>query len=378
MRRSNQQCRALPRHGESRATLPLPIREACSRGALTLVELLIVIAIIALLLQLMLPAVQASRERARKTQCQNHVKQLAIAAQVHLNAHGFYPTGGWSDAFVADPRRGYGREQPGGWLFSLLEYIEEGPLRSASGERLEDFPLGPGLTALYTSAPTVFYCPSRRAARPYPFKRAGNGHWSLHIGQSVLLLSAVTKSDYAISSGDSIYSAAEQFSDEPQMWVPKDYATLKTSPPAWTNTSTPGSTYYQNGISHYRSEVRSGQVLDGMSKTYLCGEKFLSPEYYDDVNGTDSPGMMGDNQSAWAGFEWDNHRVAWNPQARWPMETYQPQQDGPGKVFENCFAFGSAHPGSFNAAFCDGSVREIAYDIDMQVHRQQANRLDGN
>ena len=63
---------------------------------------------------------------------------------------------------------------------------------------------------------------------------------------------------------------------------------------------------------------------------------------------------------------------------RWPVETYQPLQDSPAKVFQNCFAFGSPHPGSFNMAFCDGSVHEIAYDIDMQVHRNQANRLDGD
>lgn len=88
--------------------------------------------------------------------------------------------------------------------------------------------------------------------------------------------------------------------------------------------------------------------------------------------------MMGDNQSAWAGFEWDNHRVAWNPKARWPIETYQPQQDSMNGTFTGCFAFGSAHPGSLNMAFCDGSVQAINYDIDMQVHRQQANRLDGN
>ncbi|MFO0790556.1 MAG: H-X9-DG-CTERM domain-containing protein [Pirellulales bacterium] len=60
------------------------------------------------------------------------------------------------------------------------------------------------------------------------------------------------------------------------------------------------------------------------------------------------------------------------------METYQPLQDSPAKVFQNCFAFGNPHPRSFNMAFCDGSVHEIAYDIDMQVHRNQANRLDGD
>ena len=351
---------------------------ANSARGFTLVELLVVIAIIGILLYLMLPAIQAARERARKTQCQNHLKQLSVAAQVHVNSRNYFPSGGWSGNFIADPKRGYGREQPGGWLFSLLEYIEETSMRTAGGERIEDNPMGPGLAALYQSAPTIFYCPSRRAARAYPFKRTGNGPWSVRVGVGILQLPGVTKSDYAINSGDSVYSAAEQFSDEPQMWVPISYEALKTQPVLWTDTSNPQSSYYQNGISHYRSEVRPGQILDGMSKTYLCGEKLLSPEFYDDVNGSESPAMMGDNQSAWAGFEWDNHRVAWNPKARWPVETYQPQQDTMNGTFAGCFAFGSAHPGSLNMAFCDGSVQAINYEIDMQVHRQQANRLDGN
>jgi prepilin-type N-terminal cleavage/methylation domain-containing protein/prepilin-type processing-associated H-X9-DG protein len=350
----------------------------CRRG-FTLVELLVVIAIIGVLIALLLPAVQASRERARKTQCQNQLKQLGLAAHMHTDTHGFLPSGGWSGAFVADPQRGYGRGQPGGWLFSLLEYLEESSLRSnAANHKLEDFPLGAGLESLFQSAPEVFYCPSRRKAQAYPFKSSGNGPWSLSVGQGVLLLSGVTKSDYAINSGDSIYSAAEQFSDEPQMWVPKNYEALKAEPELWTSTTDPATSYYQNGVSYYRSEVRPAQVTDGLSKTYLCGEKFLAPEFYEDVNRSDSPAMMGDNQSAWAGFEWDNHRVAWNPNSRWPMETYQPQQDADAAGFSGCFAFGSAHAGSLNMAYCDGSVRTLDYDVDMEVHRRQANRLDGN
>jgi prepilin-type processing-associated H-X9-DG protein len=194
----------------------------------------------------------------------------------------------------------------------------------------------------------------------------------------VLLLPGVTKSDYAANSGDSLYSAAEQFSDEPQMWVPADYDALKQDTPQWTDTSDPTSPFFQNGVSYYRSDVRPAQVVDGLSKTYLCGEKFLSPEFYEDVNQSDSPAMMGDNQSAWVGYEWDNHRVAWNPQSRWRQEDYQPQQDAPAAGLAGCFAFGSPHPGSLNMAFCDGSVRAVEYDIDAEVHRQQAKRLDGS
>jgi prepilin-type processing-associated H-X9-DG protein len=87
--------------------------------------------------------------------------------------------------------------------------------------------------------------------------------------------------------------------------------------------------------------------------------------------------MMGDNQSAWAGYEWDNHRVAWNPASSWPKEAYQPRQDAPFSGMAGIYAFGSAHPGALNMAYCDGSVRPVSYDVDEKVHRRAANRLDG-
>jgi hypothetical protein len=76
--------------------------------------------------------------------------------------------------------------------------MEESTLYTAGGERLEDFPMGKGLQSFYQSAPPMFYCPSRRGARAYPFKQSGNGHWSLSVAQGVLLLpvrhrSAVSK-----------------------------------------------------------------------------------------------------------------------------------------------------------------------------------------
>src|SRR3954469_8325737 len=95
------------------------------RRGFTLVELLVVIAIIGILVALLLPAVQAAREAARRTQCQNHLKQMATGMMLHEAANKFLPVGGWCAVRSGDPDLGYGRAQPGGWPYNILSYIEE-------------------------------------------------------------------------------------------------------------------------------------------------------------------------------------------------------------------------------------------------------------
>jgi prepilin-type processing-associated H-X9-DG protein len=85
----------------------------------------------------------------------------------------------------------------------------------------------------------------------------------------------------------------------------------------------------------------------------------------------------GDNQGAYVGYEWDNHRRAWNPAGTVQQETFQPRQDIAGTDDPNIYAFGSAHAGAMNMSMCDGSVHALSYDIDRDVHRYLANRLDG-
>ena len=342
----------------------------------TLVELLTVIAIIGLLLQLLLPAVQTSRESARRTVCVNNIRQLAVGTHTYVSTHRAIPSGGWAGEYMADPLRGYGPEQPGSWAFSLLEYIEEGALRDNAYD-INAFPDNVGLARLCLSSPTIFYCPSRRHAAPYPFKRTGQGRWRLTTGRAALLLQGVTKLDYAANSGDAVVSAATSFDFEQPMWIPDDYEELHRGVIKWTATNNPASRFYQTGVSYYRSAVRPAQIVDGLAKTYLYGEKYVEPSMYEDIEEAEGVSAMGDNQSAWCGYEWDNHRVAWNPQSPFPNRG-QPARDGTGELTSSIASFGSAHAISFNMAYCDGSVRSVAYDIGREVHRASASRLDGD
>ena len=128
-------------------------------GGFTLVELLVVITIIGILIALLLPAVQAAREAARRMQCSNNLKQIGLGCINHENAQGFFPSAGWGWAWHGDPDRGYDKRQPGGWLFNILPYIEQ--------ESLHDLGKGGSTVGRTQTAATplaIYICPTRRAA----------------------------------------------------------------------------------------------------------------------------------------------------------------------------------------------------------------------
>ena len=235
------------------------------------------------------------------------------------------------------------------------------------------------MVALSQNNTDVFYCPSRRVAKPYPFKRSGEtviGPWLL-AKEKILLLTDVTKSDYAVNSGNSIYGTAEQFSDEPEMWVPKNYDDLKTKPQLWTDTTARNTKYFQSGTSYYRSQVRSAQVIRRSQQNLPLRRKVYQARILRRCGGANAQhdgrqpirlgrlrvGQPPRRLEPW--FALVQRCLSTTPRWRTPPE------------YAGCFAFGSAHPSSLNMAFCDGSVRDVAYDIDTEVHRHQANRLDG-
>ncbi len=121
------------------------------------------IAIIGILVAILLPAINAVREAARRTQCRNNLKQLGLAANSCLSATKSFPTGGWGWGWAGDPNYGTGVVQPGGWMYQLLPFIEEGHVWS----------LGKGLQVLLAATRS-----SKRSAWPSRFisARAGEMH----------------------------------------------------------------------------------------------------------------------------------------------------------------------------------------------------------
>ncbi|MCA9230591.1 MAG: DUF1559 domain-containing protein [Planctomycetales bacterium] len=349
-------------------------------GAFTLVELLVVIAIIGVLVALLLPAVQAAREAARRMQCANHLKQIGLACLNVESTYGHYPSGGWNFDWTADPDRGYGKDQPGSWIYNTLDYLEQANLRA----------LGAGLTGvarreasitLHQTPISTFNCPSRRPPGITVGRWASvrEQPWLANIANT----QGVANSDYAASSGD-----ARHF-DALEMYKPSNYTSVSES--SWTNTSQCIKSgdrridrdlqYCQNGIMYYHSETSAKQIEDGTSNTYLAGEKWMPADGYAGQNNSSATNYTwGDNQSMYTGYDWDNQRVAYNPNFpdRTP-EDFQPAQD----FISNQLPrqpepkFGSAHPGGFHMVFADGSVHSIAYDIDYLTHRALAVRSDG-
>lgn len=313
----------------------------------TLVELLVVMTIIGILVGLTLPAVQFAREAARRIQCSNNLKQLGLGAQSHMDAQGYFPSGGWGRDWIGDPDFGFGANQPGSWLFSILPYIDQAALHDlATNNPAQKEQM---LRDMATTPLSVANCPSRR--RSVPIQQPSGVVAANNCKQTV---TAVARSDYA-GNGGSLTS-----------WFGPQY-TFPTGPAAGQTASFVDSTQ-KTAMSHYEgvifqcSQIKDSHIPDGTSNTILIAEKSLDSDFYYSTPSNYDTGNM------YLGMADDLIRF-----------TYEsPKQDRPGmNNAANCSTwFGSCHPNGLNVAFCDGSVRRVGFSID-QITFQALGTREG-
>lgn len=311
-------------------------RHSSAVRGLTLLEVLVSLAIVTALLSLLLPAVQSVRESARQVQCQNHLKQIGLGFQLHVESTGRFPTNGWGYGWLGNPDRGTDRHQPGGWIYCLLPYLEQSELRTR-GAGHSDLLQPVALSEVSRTPLTVFQCPSRPSQQPGPAAShvlPVNGIWS----------SVVAKTDYAVNEGDFITDTDAG---------PTSLQEGDSSGYSWKDTSK------ATGICFLRSELTIRNIEDGLSATYLVGEKYVSSGNYKTAF---DPGY---DQSMFSGLDLDINR--------WTLDV--PQQD---TAEISTRRFGSAHSGGCFFLMCDGAVRLTSYSVNAEIHRQLGNRLDGS
>jgi prepilin-type N-terminal cleavage/methylation domain-containing protein/prepilin-type processing-associated H-X9-DG protein len=325
-----------------------PTRKVCHTG-FTLIELLVVIAIIAILIGLLLPAVQKVREAANRTSCSNNLKQLGLAVHNYHDARGEFPP----DRIVPDWAT---------WAVLILPFIEQD-----SAYKLWDityrFAQQPGAPGTGADPCVVFvktyYCPGRRAPGALSVATGtgttGNGTALPH-RQGAL-------SDYASVAG---YANNE--------------GTLRVSKPSGViaGKQVTGTGPFNNTagldarVTSFKSQTNIPFVVDGTSNTLLIGEKHVRPSSFEGKNEDRSvyDSNNANNFHRLAGLDpnptKDPHPIVGNPLA----------ENAPPYPAANA-SFGGPHPGVCQFVFCDGSVRAVPSTIDINILTHLAVPNDG-
>jgi prepilin-type N-terminal cleavage/methylation domain-containing protein/prepilin-type processing-associated H-X9-DG protein len=345
----------------------------------TLIELLVVIAIIAVLISLLLPAVQSAREAARRAQCVNNLKQLALAAHNYESAQGSFPMGNryidntsFFSQSLCSNSSWFGHS-----AFNLmLPYIEGNAQYNAMNFSNRANSLT-NSTTTYASVAT-FKCPSDLEAPPLAITVAATGQ---------VLSPSYSQSSYGMSRGtqENIYEnwATTSFPDPGAEQAGKCNAALG------------------NGMFGAENVVKIGGVTDGTSNTTLFGETSRMPgDPAMGVNWWHFTAAFGPSVGGW-GFSGEVHIET--GAFTYPDINAPPDKTGAiiNAVFCNCgstycipsdwldpkcmqtvkqlgqFAFRSFHPGGANFAFADGSVKFIKQTIATPTYMALGTRAGG-
>jgi prepilin-type N-terminal cleavage/methylation domain-containing protein/prepilin-type processing-associated H-X9-DG protein len=305
---------------------------ALKRGGFTLVELLVVIAIVAGLVALLLPAIQAARDSARRVQCGNNLRQIGLALLNYHGAIGHFPPGNSAQtAGVCTGGQQYGQdltsEDRANWAISILPYLEEQPLH----DRYDDTRPNEDSSNRTVRETLIsdYLCPSDpRTSRLTVPAMGPAASWNMNL-------------PYAVGS----YRGVSGRSDGREYL---DNSLVTSYPRQWRGP------LHIVGILDFKPE-RSGTIADGMSRTLLVGESVTRtrPEY-----GT-----------LWA-YSFSFYSLsAGTPQARTLWGDYElcQQTGGQGNSYPCRRGWGSVHLGGLNFVMCDGSVHTIAPDVNLEL-----------
>jgi prepilin-type N-terminal cleavage/methylation domain-containing protein len=305
----------------------MSIRPTARARGFTLIELLVVIAIIAILIALLVPAVQKVREAAARTQCTNNLKQMGVAFHNHHDVYKFFPSGGKNPG-AARTMNGSspadGSTQNWGWCYQILPFVEQSILWG--------LPAGQEPTILQ-SPPGLFFCPTRGRAQ---------------------VINGIGVEDYAGNGGS--YG---------------DWTTLAKGVNALDGPLSP------SGL-----KVTFSAITDGSANTLLVGELWMYKDWYNLTTG-----QCIDNEGWTNG--WDNDTICFGANKDYATGTLNniviPQNDqtlpppGTNPPTWTCgLNFGSAHAEGMLAVFCDGSVHFISYDINPVNWLNMCSMNDGN
>jgi prepilin-type N-terminal cleavage/methylation domain-containing protein/prepilin-type processing-associated H-X9-DG protein len=310
-----------------------------TRKGFTLIELLVVIAIIAILIALLVPAVQKVREASNLATCQNNLKQLGLACHACAEPSRALPSNGWGWCWLGVPSRGTGPDQPGGWAYNLLDYIEQHNLR-ALGMGLSGDAFANDMLKLFENPIPLFACPTRRTSGPWPWTNGASPYYSADASHATISISLTV--DEPMARGD--YAACAGSQDADQYGPGPTSIQQKPAPVEW------------DGVIYQASSIRFSDITRGASHTFMLGERYLNPaNYYTGMDG-------GDNEAMFVGCDNDNSRCTLN----------LPLRDRYG--YADTDRFGSSHVGGLNMLLCDGSVHFINYDVTIDAWHPMGNR----
>jgi prepilin-type N-terminal cleavage/methylation domain-containing protein/prepilin-type processing-associated H-X9-DG protein len=385
-----------------------------ARKGFTLIELLVVIAIIAVLIALLLPAVQQAREAARRTQCKNNLKQIALAIHNYHDAFGIFPPSHTYDGYAANFSTGdhrYNTCAPKGtpqshgtyvrmpWMVLILPYMDQAPLYNQFNAS-QPFAGWPGHSQFNN------YDPSAPPSVNYVLQFATPAPSSYRCPSSPVYQSDNYVSNYAACMG----GGGAAFKIDPVtgapavdgfllMNRPTDNQPFSNNPlaPCFSSAEAAGSPlppvvpngnrfFWNNGVMHLNGSVGVNSVVDGTSNVVLVGETMyvgLKANYTNDTGSTQAWWTWASSVRPHNGTT----QIVFNsaaclcgintPCINFTMATAKRRRGSANAHGMLMGGFSSWHDGGAHLALCDGSVRFFSQNMDLLTHEKMGSTYDG-